>query len=189
MRGALAPQALALPRQRVPGGAWLGAARLPTRRAAGVKRAHRSCAVRISAAAEGEGAAASGEEAASSSGRRDDDASSPAPGVAPGMLGAVTVLRARLRAVRESPVGAAVVGGGRAVGGWLKALPKRGRKARLRELARLADASNDNVAAEDAYLEALLLHRRVPACARGSGRLLCFPCLGPRVDTTLLVQP
>ena len=105
------------------------------------------------------------------------------------MLGAVTVLRARLRAVRESPVGAAVVGGGRAVGGWLKALPKRGRKARLRELARLADASNDNVAAEDAYLEALLLHRRVPACARGSGRLLCFPCLGPRVDTTLLVQP
>ena len=119
----------------------------------------------MKATAEGEEeAAASGEETASSSGRRDDDASSPA-GFAPRVLGAVTVLRARLRAVRESPVGAAVAGGGRAVGSWLKALPRRGRKARLRELARVADASSDNAAAEDAYLEALLLHRRVRTCA------------------------
>ena len=91
------------------------------------------------------------------------------------MLGAVTVLRARLRAVRESPVGAAVIGGGRAVGGWLKALPKRGRKARLRELAKLADASSDNSVAEDAYLEALLLHRRVRACACVAAALLPVP--------------
>ena len=168
MRGALAPQAQALPRRRAPGGALLGAARLPARRAAGLNCADRSCAVRVKAAAEGDEAAASGEEAASSSGRRDDDASSPVPASAPGVLGAVTVLRARLRAARESPVGAAVVGGGRAVGGWLKGLPKRGRKARLRELAKLADASSDNSVAEDAYLEALLQHRRVPACGCGA---------------------
>lgn len=73
----------------------------------------------------------------------------------------MSVLRARLRAVRESPVTAAVVGGGRKVGGWLKALPLRTRKARLRELALAADASTDNAAAEDTYLEALLKHRRV----------------------------
>jgi hypothetical protein len=108
----------------------------------------------VAAAAEGEAAAASSDEA-SSSGR---DASRAG---AAGDAGAVTVLRARLRAVRESPFGAAVVGGSRAVGGWLKALPKRGRKARLRELALAADASSDNSAAEDAYLEALLKHRHV----------------------------
>jgi hypothetical protein len=155
MHGALAPRALALPRRQgaSSSGAPLWAARPPARlRASGARRVCHARAVRVAASAEGEGDAAPGDEA-SSSGRDTPAADEPE--------GAVSVLRARLRAVRESPVTAAVVGGGRKVGGWLKALPLRTRKARLRELALAADASTDNAAAEDTYLEALLKHRRV----------------------------
>lgn len=87
-----------------------------------------------------------------------DEASSP-PADSAGLAGAVTVLRARLRAVRESPAAAAVLGGGRKVGGWLKARVPERRKAHLQKLAKAADASSDNLVAEDAYLEALLKHR------------------------------
>jgi hypothetical protein len=161
MHGALAPRALPLPRRQGASsrGLPLWAARPPARlHASGARRVCHARAVRVTATA-GEGDGAPGDEASSSG--RDTSAATDEP------EGAVSVLRARLRAVRESPVTAAVVGGGRKVGSWLKALPLRTRKARLRELALAADASTDNAAAEDTYLEALLKHRRV---------LLPVPC-------------
>jgi len=67
--------------------------------------------------------------------------------------------RAKLRALRSSPPVSAVVAGGARSAALLSSLPAFSTRARLAKLAKAADAAPEDVAKQEAYLEALARHR------------------------------
>lgn len=71
----------------------------------------------------------------------------------------------RLEALRSAPLVAAVLkAGGRAKDTLSKRLPVASARAKLRALAKAADAAPEDAAKQDAYLVALAKHRCAPGC-------------------------
>ena len=98
---------------------------------------------------------------ASSEARASSDAPAVAPSAsgAPQAAGAEVGVRARLRAVRDAPVVAAVLAGGKRGAAWVASFPLLQQRARLAKLAKAADAAVDDAAKEDAYLMSLAQRR------------------------------
>ena len=83
----------------------------------------------------------------------------------PAAGGVRKTLRVRLEALRNAPLVAAVLrAGGRAKDTVSRRLPVASARAKLRALAKAADAAPEDAAKQDAYLVALAKHRCAPGC-------------------------